>query len=110
MACLPFAVNPIGQDKSRPVPGSETPGAHVVYAWDNFVRRSPARNVLIVAHSAGGAGTLHLFRERTGEAVGRCRGVAFTDAVHWFLDGDSTVLRVRGVCRYAACVCMSCRR
>ena len=77
------------------MPGSETPRAHVVYVWDNFVRRSPARNVLIVAHSAGGAGTLHLFRERTGEAVGRCRGVAFTDAVHWFLDGDSAVMRVR---------------
>ena len=90
-ACGPV----VCQDKSRKVPGSETPGDHVVYAWDNFLRRCPAKRVVIVAHSAGGAGTLHLVRHRFEEVKRRVTGIAFTDAVHRFLHTDTPEMRVR---------------
>ena len=37
----------------------------VVYAWDAILSKSPAKNIVIVAHSAGGAGTMYLLKNRS---------------------------------------------
>ena len=70
------------------VRGSENPQAHVVYVWDEILSKTSAPGIALVAHSAGGAGTTALLRERTDAVLARLRGVAFTDAVHWFNEDD----------------------
>lgn len=84
------------QDKATAarVPGSENPLKHVVYVWDTFATKSPARDVFIVAHSAGGAGTFNLLRHRTSDVLKRLRAVAFTDATHFFLPTDPPAVQV----------------
>jgi hypothetical protein len=63
------------------VRGSEDPVAHTLYVYDNFIARAAAKNILIVAHSAGGVCTMRLMNERL-DVLKRLRGVAFTDSVH----------------------------
>jgi len=64
------------------IPGNETPSKHTVYVWDHFCRVAAAPKLAIVAHSAGGACTMGLLRQRGDEVLPRCVGVAFTDSVH----------------------------
>ncbi|XP_065183421.1 cotranscriptional regulator ARB2A-like [Sycon ciliatum] len=65
--------------KRVPIEGSETPEAHTEYAFDHFVKRSPARVVNIVGHSYGGhivnalAQKSAVFRERVTQ-------IALTDS------------------------------
>ena len=40
-----------------PVAGSESPPLHALRVWEDYISQAQARNVLIVAHSAGGAVT-----------------------------------------------------
>jgi len=75
------------------IPGSETPSRHCVYVWDNFVTKAAASQICIIAHSAGGACTMDLLRERETEALPRLRGVAFTDSVHWVSPRDPPAVR-----------------
>lgn len=63
------------------VRGNERPRTHTVYAWDELVSKSKAKNLLLVAHSAGGSCTVSLLEERP-EVMDRLRAVAFTDSVH----------------------------
>lgn len=39
---------------------NEDPGAHGVHVWNNFVAKSAAKRVAIVAHSAGGIVTTEM--------------------------------------------------
>eukprot|EP01006_Ploeotia_vitrea_P027106 TRINITY_DN59973_c0_g1_i2.p1 TRINITY_DN59973_c0_g1~~TRINITY_DN59973_c0_g1_i2.p1 ORF type:complete len:383 (-),score=170.53 TRINITY_DN59973_c0_g1_i2:75-1223(-) len=64
------------------IPGNHSPSAHTLYVWDNILRHTQARNLMIVAHSAGGHCTMQLLRRRMDEVLPRLRCVAFTDSVH----------------------------
>lgn len=44
--------------------GSESPENHTLYVWDNFIQKSQARDVVIVAHSYGGVCTMNLLKYR----------------------------------------------
>lgn len=68
--------------KRVPIAGSETPPVHCVTVWDTLVRAAAARDIVIVAHSAGGHCTMQLLREREDELMPRLRAIAFTDSVH----------------------------
>eukprot|EP01090_Pellita_catalonica_P007577 TRINITY_DN18168_c0_g1_i1.p1 TRINITY_DN18168_c0_g1~~TRINITY_DN18168_c0_g1_i1.p1 ORF type:complete len:450 (-),score=98.85 TRINITY_DN18168_c0_g1_i1:80-1429(-) len=68
--------------KKRSIEGNDTPRNHVLYVWDNFVRKAKAADIAIVAHSAGGGGAMGLLRKREDEALKRLRAIAFTDSVH----------------------------
>lgn len=57
------------------------PQSHTVYMWDHFAAPSQAKQIGIVAHSAGGACTSYLLEQRLESMNERLRVVAFTDAV-----------------------------
>jgi len=58
------------------------PESHALYVWDNFIQKSPAKEILIVAHSYGGCVTMALLAEREDQVLARVKGIAFTDSVH----------------------------
>lgn len=64
------------------IEGNQTMTAHCQYVWENFIRRSPARNVFILAHSCGGVCTLDLLKNNSAEFKRRIKAIAFTDSVH----------------------------
>ena len=66
----------------RPIPLNENREAHGRYVWNNFIKKSRAREIYIVAHSCGGASTICLMNEFWNEFRERVRGIAFTDSVH----------------------------
>ncbi|KAJ3294816.1 hypothetical protein HK104_003283 [Borealophlyctis nickersoniae] len=68
----------------RAIRGSESPEKHVSYVWENFVRPSKAKQVLIVAHSYGGVCTVNLVQNHFEEVRERVAAIAFTDSVHGF--------------------------
>ncbi|CAG9320137.1 unnamed protein product [Blepharisma stoltei] len=53
---------------------------HSDYVWENFIRPCPARELYIVAHSRGGASTIHLLEKYWKEFNRRVKAIAFTDA------------------------------
>jgi len=59
-----------------------SPEKHVLYVWDNFIAKSPAKKILLVAHSYGGVLTTHLIAKREEQVLDRVKGIAFTDSVH----------------------------
>jgi len=65
-----------------PIKGSETPFNHVLYCYDHFIKNSPAKEIVIVAHSFGGEVTRHLLDKRENELKTKIKAVAFTDSVH----------------------------
>ena len=81
-----------------PILGSESPTAHAEHVWDHYIQPAHHKNVVVVAHSAGGAVFDRLLntRVRLQAYVRMCddaivqfdqvssvvRGVAFTDSVH----------------------------
>jgi hypothetical protein len=46
------------------IPEHETPEIHTINVWDQFVAKSPAKELVIVAHSAGGSCTMSLLKKR----------------------------------------------
>jgi len=68
--------------KYTEIKDNESPGVHDLYVWDNFVAKCSAKVVAAVAHSAGGAGAVHMLRKRTTEFSSRVCGIAFTDSAH----------------------------
>jgi len=72
---------------------NESPTEHTTYVWDHFGRKSQAKNIVIVAHSAGGACTMHLLKEREKEILPKLRAIAFTDSVHWVSPKDPPVVQ-----------------
>jgi len=71
------------------IPLNESPPEHTIYVWDMFGKNSPAKEIVIVAHSAGGTCTLSLLREREKEILHKLKAIAFTDSVHWVSSKDS---------------------
>lgn len=74
------------------IPGNSDPLAHTIHVWDHVAKQAKARDIVIVAHSAGGWCTLGLLRERP-EVMTRLRAIGFTDAVHSVLPSDPPVVR-----------------
>ena len=64
-----------------PIPGSESPDRHAIYVYDNFISKAEAKQIVIVAHSAGGFSTMQLLRHRP-EIRKKITSIAFTDSVH----------------------------
>eukprot|EP00117_Sycon_ciliatum_P044710 scpid53909/ scgid32214/ Protein FAM172A len=63
------------------IPESDSPEAHALYAFEYFVKPSPAREVYVVAHSYGGVVVTALARE-SHAARNRITKIALTDSVH----------------------------
>jgi Arb2 domain len=74
------------QDKIK-IPGNSDPVQHTIHVWDHVAKQAKAKDIVIVAHSAGGWCTLGLIRERP-EILDRLRAIGFTDAVHSVLPRD----------------------
>jgi len=70
------------------ITGSENYRRHGEYIWDNFVRKSSASVIAIVAHSRGGDNTVQLVGSRTEEFNRLVAGIAFTDSVHSLCSRD----------------------
>ncbi|EGC28262.1 hypothetical protein DICPUDRAFT_160425, partial [Dictyostelium purpureum] len=64
------------------VKGSESSQNHVLYVFDHFISKSPAKKIIIVAHSFGGVNTCHLLDNRAEKIENRLAGIALTDSVH----------------------------
>jgi len=75
------------------IPGNESNAAHCVYVWDHFGAKAAASEICIIAHSAGGACTMALLKEREDDVLAKLRGIAFTDSVHWVSPRDGKATR-----------------
>lgn len=73
---------------------SETPEDHMECVWKNFIHKSKASAIGIVAHSYGGVVTLELAKNHIDEFWRRVFAVALTDSVHSFhhQNGDESVI------------------
>lgn len=60
---------------------NETMDRHTRYVWKKFISPCPAKELYIVAHSAGGYCTGVLLREYTEEFIKRVQLVALTDTM-----------------------------
>ena len=88
--------------------------SHCQYVWNEIVEKtSPARHVVIVAHSAGGYATVSMLNKDAERAeterslLPRLRGIAFTDSVHGSVQHDhaATSVRVCKLLEFYAIVC-----
>lgn len=61
---------------------SKSPEEHFVYVWENFVMKSKAKHVAIVAHSYGGVITT-FGAANFPTVIKKTFAVAFTDSVHY---------------------------
>eukprot|EP01006_Ploeotia_vitrea_P008764 TRINITY_DN20939_c0_g1_i1.p1 TRINITY_DN20939_c0_g1~~TRINITY_DN20939_c0_g1_i1.p1 ORF type:complete len:359 (+),score=40.11 TRINITY_DN20939_c0_g1_i1:27-1079(+) len=68
------------QEAATPIRENDLPSEHCTYVWDKFVTQAKAKDLLVIAHSAGGRCTRVLLKEKGEEFLSRVRGVAFTDA------------------------------
>lgn len=87
---------------------NESPEDHMECVWKNFVQKSKASAIGIVAHSYGGVVTLDLAINHIDEFSMRVFAVALTDSVHSFShqNGDEPVIefyRQRGK-NWASCL------
>lgn len=78
----PQKPKPVKREDCKEIVGSETPPDHVIHVYDTFVPQCQAKDIVIVAHSAGGHGTVELLKHRGDKFYNRLRGIAFTDSVH----------------------------
>ena len=60
--------------------GSRSPSEHGLYVWKNFVLNSKAKQIAIVAHSAGGSVTASMISKFTDDFKKRVNAIAFTDS------------------------------
>ncbi|EAL70527.1 esterase/lipase/thioesterase domain-containing protein [Dictyostelium discoideum AX4] len=64
------------------IKGSENSNNHILTVYDEFIKKSPAKEIVIVAHSFGGVNTTYLLDNRGEEIADRLKSIAFTDSVH----------------------------
>jgi hypothetical protein len=79
---------PLASNDYQRIPEHDSPPQHTITVWDQFVAKSAAKHIAIVAHSAGGYCTMRLLEARHPEALKRLRGIAFTDSVHSVSSSD----------------------
>jgi len=73
------------------IPGSETPLDHGVTVWQRLVKKSKAKDIVIVAHSFGGVVAVDLAHTFHDDFLSRVSAVLMTDSVHGGLTGDKKV-------------------
>jgi hypothetical protein len=61
------------------IKGSESPSEHCFTAYENYIKKSKAKKMVIVAHSAGGGCTVSLLCEKE-EIYDRLKAIGFTDS------------------------------
>jgi len=71
-------------DDSIDIAGSETPLKHILYVWDNIVRKSSCSNVTILTYGAGSVVTLNALHQRAGELLARLKALAMLESNHRF--------------------------
>lgn len=62
------------------IPGSETSTDHAATMWRLVVQPSPARHIVVVAHSAGGAGAIEIVRSYCESCPHLSSGIALTSS------------------------------
>lgn len=70
----------------EPIPGNDSGTNHSKFVWNELVRKSPARNVMIIAHSKGGIHTVELIDTFGIIFMKRVKGIALIDSVHKTVD------------------------
>lgn len=71
-----------------PIEGSDTPENHAVSAWEQVVKKSPAKHIGIVAHSFGGVVTVRLAKKFLHDFTTRVFSINLTDSVHQLKKGS----------------------
>ena len=66
----------------QPIKGIETPEKNCSFVWKNFIKKSPAKKLFILAHSCGGIRTLELLHNNYEDFKKRVKAIAYTDSVH----------------------------
>jgi len=89
-----------GAESRRALAGSESAEAHAVSVWEQVVKPTSAR-VLIVAHSTGGGAALHIAIGDPTMFTARVHAIALLDSIHKEL--PTTDAGVRDLCRTRAC-------
>jgi hypothetical protein len=79
-----FNHNPVSNKK---IPKNSDMLNHSSYIWEQFIPKSPAKTLVILAHSCGGICTVHLLKNHSEEFLSRIKCVAFTDSVHGTVQG-----------------------
>ncbi|XP_021347471.1 protein FAM172A-like, partial [Mizuhopecten yessoensis] len=64
--------------------GNSSPEEHVETLWTEYVAKSNAKHIVIVAHSYGGVCTLELAKNHIDEFEEKVMAIALTDSVHSF--------------------------
>eukprot|EP01080_Neovahlkampfia_damariscottae_P001721 gene1721-490_t len=67
----------------EPIEHSSSSAEHVIYCYDEFISKSKAKNICIVAHSAGGSAAISLLSNRHDMLLKRLKAIGFTDSVHF---------------------------
>eukprot|EP01119_Soliformovum_irregulare_P009878 TRINITY_DN2378_c1_g1_i2.p1 TRINITY_DN2378_c1_g1~~TRINITY_DN2378_c1_g1_i2.p1 ORF type:complete len:528 (-),score=126.03 TRINITY_DN2378_c1_g1_i2:269-1810(-) len=75
------------------IDGHKSSLQHTITIWDTIASQSPAKHIVIVAHSAGGHCTTTLLRDRQKDILPRLKAVAFTDSVHSISPKDPAPVR-----------------
>lgn len=85
-------------EEGKIIKGSETMSKHCSTVWDSVVMKCPARNVYIIAHSAGGYCTYTLFTEYWRDFKCRVKGIALSDSFFGDVGSGSKKVFVSRVC------------
>ena len=79
---------------------SESMPSHCTYVWEKFIKRSPAKELYIIAHSAGGYCASILMSRYTEDFLNRVQRIALTDTSMSGTSGDKAEEFMRNVCYY----------
>jgi hypothetical protein len=86
--------DPLPRSSSKPVPGLSSSREHVLYVYDNIIKKySPAKHFYFVAHSAGGDSLMYLLRQRQDCLLSKPTKIAFTDSIHSISPSDTNDLK-----------------
>ena len=77
-----FNPNKTHSDDHKPIPYNDSMENHSRFVWKKYIRKAPAEQLYIIAHSCGGMCTAALLETFEDEFVERVKAVAFTDSVH----------------------------
>lgn len=92
---------PLPRPLTKKIPNLSTNREHVLYVYDNIISKCPAKQLYVVAHSAGGDGLMYLLRKRQDNILPTLAKIAFTDSVHSISPLESneikSFLRAKGI-------------
>ena len=75
-------------DNDPGIRGSQSPEKHALYVWQQYIEKSKAEHIAIVAHSYGGVCVTSLLTSSLQASImKRVYAIALTDSVH-FISGE----------------------